>query len=150
MIVLLDSGPLGLVTNPRLSLESVACTRWMWSLLETGTRVLLPEVADYEVRRELLRAGKWRGIERLDVLAGEIEYLALTTATMRKAAELWAEARRKGRSTADAQALDADVILAAQAVLLADAGEDVVIATTNPRHLAQFAAARRLQDITVQ
>ena len=41
-IVLLDSGPLGLVTNPVGSPEAVACNEWLASLLENGTRVLVP------------------------------------------------------------------------------------------------------------
>ena len=148
MTVLLDSGPLGLVTNPRLSPESVACTQWLQSLLREGTRVLVPEIADYEVRRELLPAGKLRGIRRLDRLALDIGHLPLTTAAMRKAAEFRANARRRGQPVADPKALDGDVILAAQAALMADDGEDVVIATTNVGHLARFADARRWQDIS--
>jgi predicted nucleic acid-binding protein len=146
LIVLLDSGPLGLVTNPRLSPESVACTQWLRSLLRDGTRVLVPEIADYEVRRELLRAGRLRGIRRLDQLSADIGYLPLSTAAMRKAAEFWANARRQGQPVADPKALDGDVILAAQAALIADDGEDVVIATTNVGHLARFADARRWQE----
>jgi hypothetical protein len=53
----------------------------------------VPEIADYEVRRELLRANKVRGIARLDLLKNSIGYLPLTTPIMLKAAELWAQAR---------------------------------------------------------
>jgi len=80
-------------------------------------------------------------------VAVAIGYLPLTTTAMRRAAELWAEARRRGRPTADDRALDADVILAGQAAMLANDDPDVVIATTNPRHLDQFVPARRWQDI---
>jgi hypothetical protein len=67
---------------------------------------------------------------------------------MRRAAALWAEARNRGVPTADRAALDADVIVAAQAQLLREAtGNEVVIATDNIRHLGQFAAARGWQDI---
>lgn len=149
MIVLLDSGPLSLVTNPKLSTESIACNEWLESLLLNGIRVLVPEIADYEVRRELLRAGRLRGIRRLDQLAADIGYLPLTTAAMRNAAQFWAEARRRGQPMADPRALDGDVILAAQASLVADHDEDVVIATKNVRHLARFADARNWQDIAV-
>jgi len=58
MIVLLDAGPLGLVTNPHATVESQRCKRWLVDLLNHGVRVLVPEIADYEVRRELLRAGR--------------------------------------------------------------------------------------------
>jgi predicted nucleic acid-binding protein len=93
-LVLLDSGPLGLVTNPRESPESRQCKEWLKTLLAAGLRVMVPEIADYEVRRELLRAGRTKGIRRLDALAEQIGYLPLNTEVIRLAAELWAEARR--------------------------------------------------------
>jgi hypothetical protein len=64
-------------------------------------------------------------------------------AAMRKAAELWAQARRAGTPTAPDLALDGDVILAAQALLLAtQEAEQVVIATTNPGHLNRYTDAQ--------
>jgi len=62
------------------------------SLVSAGVRVIIPEIADYEVRRELLRARKTAGVERLDALAGLLEYQPISTAAMRKAAEFWAAA----------------------------------------------------------
>ena len=109
-----------------------------------GGRVLLPEVADYEVRRELLRAGKVAGLAWLDILGQTLEYLPLTTSAMRRAAELWAEARRRGVPTADPHALDGDVILAAQALTL---GIEVVVATTNVSHLGRFVSAAEWPNI---
>jgi predicted nucleic acid-binding protein len=106
----------------------------------------MPEIADYEVRRELLRASQARGLARLDALAGLLEYLPLTTAAMRQAAIFWAQARQQGRPTADDKALDGDVILAAQAMTLG--AVDVVIATTNVGHLLRFAPAALWPDIT--
>jgi hypothetical protein len=108
--------------------------------------VLVPEIADYEVRRELLRANKVRGIARLDALIGLLEYLPLTTAAMRQAAVFWAQARQQGQPTADDKALDGGVILAAQALTLGLT--DVVIATTNVSHLARFAPAALWPDVT--
>ena len=110
-----------------------------------GSRVIVPEIADYEVRRELLRANKVRGLERLDALAGLLEYLPLSTAAMRQAAIFWAQARQQGRPTADDKALDGDVILAAQAMTLGAA--DIVIATTNVSHLSRFAPTALWPDI---
>lgn len=107
-------------------------------------RIGIPEIADYEVRRELLRAGKVRGIERLDAVLETFEYLPLSTAVMRDAALLWADVRRRGLPTADPKALDADVILAAQARRV-DAAE-VVIATTNVQNLSRLAEARLWQE----
>ncbi len=140
--VFLDSGPLGMATNPRNSPMYLECQLWLYSLPQGGYTAVLPEIADYEVRRELLRASKVAGIIRLDQLKSAIRYIPITTETMLKAAELWAMARRSGRPTADPHALDGDIILAAQAILLANEGNEVIVATTNVGHLSQFVDAR--------
>ena len=147
MVILLDAGPLGLVTNPNTSPEFFACNEWLESMLANGSRVLVPEIADYEVRRELFRADKLRGIERLDALGARTGYLSITTQVMRTAAQFWATARKRGRQAASDASLDADVILAAQAVSIATGEDRVVVATANVRHLAHFIDARRWQDI---
>jgi len=144
-VVLLDSGPLGLVTNPKRSLTSMACAQWLQRLVSAGCRVLIPEIADYEVRRELLRADKKRGLAQLDTLATLIEYLPITTRAMRHAAEFWAQARRQGQQTAGDNTIDSDMILAAQAVTLDTA--NVVIATTNVGHLSRFAPAELWENV---
>jgi predicted nucleic acid-binding protein len=145
--VLLDAGPLGLVTNPNASPEYFACSSWLESLLVRGVRAGVPEIPDYEVRRELLRARKSRGLERLDLLEGRLHYFPITTAVMLQAAEFWARARQQGRPTAANAALDGDVILAAQAVVLSRNGDTAIVATTNVGHLGRFVDARRWQDI---
>jgi len=98
--ILLDAGPLDLVTNPKFSPQSLACAQWLQGLMASGVRVVVPEISDYEVRRELLRAQKGAGIERLDALAGLLHYLPISTAAMRQAALLWARARQQGQPTA--------------------------------------------------
>jgi predicted nucleic acid-binding protein len=143
--IVLDAGPLGLVTNPKHSPQSLACAQWLQALVASGARVILPEISDYEVRRELLRAQKLKGIERLDALAGLLQYLPLSTAAMRQAAILWAKARQQGQPTAGDKALDGDVILAGQAMTLE--APDVLIATTNVGHLSRFASAELWQNI---
>ena len=142
--MLLDAGPLGLVTNPRLSSLSVACTEWLQTLVSRRTRIFIPEIADYEVRRELWRANKVQGIERLDALGNLLEYLPLTTAAMRHAARFWAQARQQGQPTAGDKTIDGDMILAGQAAALET---DLVIATTNVGHLGRFAPADLWQNI---
>ncbi|MEH1887226.1 MULTISPECIES: nuclease [unclassified Nostoc] len=117
-VILLDSGPLGLVTNPKLSDESLACTQWLQLLVSSGSRVIIPEIADYEVRRELLRANKVKGIARLDELSQLLEYLPITTTAMRQAALFWAQARQQGQPTSGDKTIDGDIILVAQAVTL--------------------------------
>lgn len=66
---------------------------------------------------------------------------------MRRAAELWADLRRKGRPTADPAALDGDVILAAQALTTGLSPERVVVATTNPGHLSLMVQAEHWEKI---
>jgi predicted nucleic acid-binding protein len=141
-IVLLDASPLGMISNPSATPANLECYNWMESLVMSDCRVIVPEIADYEVRRELLRAGKTRGLARLDLLKNTLDYLPLTTAVMLKAAELWAQARNQGTPTADAKALDCDVILAAQALT-----ENGIVATENVGHLSLFVEAKDWRDI---
>ena len=108
--------------------------------------MVVPEIADYEVRRELTRARRVAGIARLDALIARVEYLAIETSAMRKAAQFWAEARQRGQPTASDAALDGDVILAAQAATLNRSG--VVVATTNTRHLSRFVPAELWTDMS--
>jgi predicted nucleic acid-binding protein len=119
----------------------------MHSRLTEGERILIPEIADYEVRRELLLQEKRSSLRRLDDLKRRLEYLPITTEAMLQAAIFWSYARRHGRPTADAHALDGDVILAAQATLLARDGDEVLVATTNVGHLARFVDARLWEAI---
>jgi predicted nucleic acid-binding protein len=144
---LLDTGPLGLVTNPKPSPQSLDCAQWLQRMVSQNCRVLVPEIADYELRRELIRANKQRGLARLDALAEMLEYLPLTTATMRQAATLWGQARQQGYPTAGDRAIDGDVILAAQALALGI--NDCMVATTNVGHLSRYCPAALWQDIQV-
>lgn len=131
-----------MVSNPKNTPACQACKDWLNSLEPRGYIATIPEIADYEVRRELLRAGLLKSIQRLEQLKSVLPYLPITTAVMLKAAELWAEARRSGLPTADHKALDGDVTLAAQTILASENGHDVVIATTNVGHLSRFVEAR--------
>jgi predicted nucleic acid-binding protein len=110
--VILDSGPLGRIAHPKANHE---ITKWLQDLLTSGATVVLPEIADYEVRRNLLLEGLTKSVARLDDLKKFLMYVPLTTQIMLRAAELWGQARTRGFPTADPKELDADVILAAQA-----------------------------------
>lgn len=146
-LILLDSGPLGIFSNPGKSQTISECRDWAAGHQQQGNILVVPEVTDYEVRRELLRADKLQGIKRLNLVKATFAYLPITTAVMLKAAEFWAETRKRGKPTADNAALDADVILAAQAAILMEEGSDVIIATSNPRHLTRFVPAAEWQSI---
>jgi predicted nucleic acid-binding protein len=146
-LILLDSGRLGMVTNPKAKGLPLACQQWLKTLLKRGERFAIPEIADYEVRRELLRANLLKSVRRLDHLTQTLEYIPIQTDTMLLAASLWAEVRKRGQPTADPKALDGDVILAAQAQILANETAEVIIATTNVGHLIRFATVLNWQDI---
>ena len=111
--------------------------------------MITPAIVYYELKRELLRANKTFGVARLDtfVSATPGRYLPLSDEALRLAAELWAKARQQGRPTAGVKDLDIDVILAAQALSFGPAPSDVVIATSNAKHLAQFITAQNWSDI---
>lgn len=146
-VILLDSGPLGLITNPLATAENNECGRWMQTHLGKGNQVLVPGIADYELRRELMRANKTAGVKKLDALCSQVGYDPVTTEILRQAASLWAQARNAGHITASDAALDGDVILAAHAVLLGRRGYQPVVATTNVRHLDWFVPSYRWQEI---
>lgn len=146
-LILLDSGPLGMVTNPQAKGLPLACQQWLKRLLARGEQFAIPEIADYEVRRELLRANLLKSVHRLDNLKQTLEYIPIQTETMVLAAKLWAEARQTGQPTADAKALDGDIILSAQARLLTNETTEVIVATTNVGHLSRFITASDWQLI---
>ncbi len=140
--VVLDTSPAGIYCKNPTATEVRAIRAWVANLQVSSAIVVLPEIVDYEIRRKLLHLNLDASLERLNRMATDLEYVKITTATMRKAAELWADARRRGRPTSGPRALDADSILAAQAILLGGPGDSVTIATENVGHLGQFADAR--------
>ena len=94
--VLLDSGPLGLACGRPGSPAPDRCRRWIGDLLARGVEVIVPEIADYEVRRELTRVAAYPSLQRLDQLVapGRLSYAPITTAEWRQATVFWAAARR--------------------------------------------------------
>ena len=145
LAVFLDSTPLSELAHPK---TSGAFRAWLVKFGISSSLVAIPAIADYEVRRELLRLGRAKSIERLDELSRLNEFVPVTQPALLLAAEFWARVRREGRPTAGAEALDADVILAAQAATWArDTGDDIIVATSNARHLARFVPAAHWTEI---
>jgi predicted nucleic acid-binding protein len=154
-VILLDAGPLGLVTHPAGGEDARLCKEWFEDGLGAGSRFCIPAIADYEVRRDLVRAERQKSLLKLDELTHELAYIPLLGETIRTAAELWADSRRKGLPTAPSASLDADCLLAAQARTFLSLnrshrwvrltrderaqGVNVVIATTNVGHLGRYA-----------
>ena len=62
LIVLLNAGPLGTITNPKSSPENEACKNWLASLAYNEVEIVIPEIADYEVRRECFRPARNGGL----------------------------------------------------------------------------------------
>jgi predicted nucleic acid-binding protein len=141
--VVLDTGVLGAVTHPNPSADA---TIWIGQLAVSTTRVIVPEVCDYELRRELLRARKPKSIARLDRVIAQFVYWPITTVAMRRAAQIWAQARQSGRPATSNNRLDGDAILIGQ-VLTED--PTAVVATTNVRHFESFVDARNWSDVSV-
>jgi predicted nucleic acid-binding protein len=147
--LLLDSGPLGLLTHPQRTTDVIDVIEWASKCILSGTRIVVPAIVYYEMKRELLRAKKTFGIGRLDafVNAAPERYLPLSDEALRLAAELWAQARQAGRPTAEPKALDIDVILAAQALSFGPSPSEVVVVTSNHKHLSQFVTAQNWTEI---
>jgi predicted nucleic acid-binding protein len=148
-IISLDSAPLSLVTFPKPAAEADACKQWLIGKLSGGARLVVPEIVDYELRRELLRAGKTAGIGRLDAFlaADPTRLIRIDSAAMRRAADLWADARRAGLPTADEKELDIDAVQAAQLLTAGFDPADLVIATSNVGHLSRFLRAETWDNI---
>lgn len=133
-VILLDTHPLSKVTHPKIDPK---VQQWLKSLRENKTVIRVPEIADYELRRELLREQKQKSIDRLNQF-NQICFIPLTPETMRKAAELWAWVRNQGKPTASNDSLDGDVILAAQAILQLKSFDEVIVVTKNLKHISRF------------
>ena len=137
MRILLDTGVLGVLCHKDRERAVKAEARLSAIPHEAGETIdlLVPELADFELRRKLLHIGSRSSLARLDRLAADLGYLPITTAIMREAARLWAEARSHRSPTAPPQGLDGDVILAAQALSVQG-----TIATANRKHVEALGA----------
>jgi predicted nucleic acid-binding protein len=111
-----------------------------------GAMFVIPAIVDYEIRRSLILAEAWDGVKRLDALyldqAVHVRPLSISDAAMRRAAELWAAARRRGKQTAPDHALDAEVILSAQAMEYCSDADDWQIITENVEHIGRYVGDR--------
>ena len=79
--VLLDAGPLGHAGRRRGSPLGDQCRLWLDGLLARGVDIIVPEITDYEVCRELTRVGASGSLRRLDALVttGNLTYAPITT-----------------------------------------------------------------------
>jgi hypothetical protein len=148
--IILDTGVLSLVADkPGKSPAVIAVQNWLATLLTAGIKIYVPEICDYELRRELVRSQKTSSLVRLNALVSGTEYLLITTPVMHQAAQLWALARNNGTPTSDDTALDGDIILCAQVQSLGIPSTDYIVATTNTKHLKWFVSADEWQNISL-
>lgn len=147
-IIVLDSGPLGDACRRRGSPDVERLRLWLAVTTIGGAIIAIPEIADYEVRRGLILAESPEGIRRLNELREELGfYIPISTGAMRRAAELWADARRGGIATADDKEIDGDIILAAQAMGFTGFNDELTVATYNAKHLSRYVHASHWEDI---
>lgn len=150
-IVLLDSTPLSLLTHPANDKEPLECKALVKRLVLGDIQVAIPEIIDYEHRRELIRIKSQDSLKQLDLLKQALPPVPLKPRVMVKAAELWAWARNTGQQTAHDENIDIDVILAAQAIILAEEEQDyVVVATGNVKHIARYTPALHWKNIKLE
>lgn len=178
-LIFLDTGVLGKLIHPfveqgkaRLAQsevkesirEAIECNEWLEKLISEGNPVAISEIASYEARRDHVRRIRdqksrpeekqkaLKAIQRLDTLITkkEVAYFPVTCEegnVMQEAAELWAFARNNSYV-----AYDADLIIAAQAVVIKSIGIEVIIATTDTEDFNRLLKqhhieARRWRDI---
>ena len=77
--IMLDATPLGLASRRRGIPIVDSCHDWLTAIGSAGARIVVPEIADYEIRRELQRLGHFPGLRRLDHLAHRYLYAQITT-----------------------------------------------------------------------
>lgn len=153
MIVFIDSGVIGLLSNPNDLEEAIACENWLYTMLLRGVSVYSSDLCDYEVRRSLVLACQTKsdlnGISKLDALREIISFLPITYPLLLKACSLWAQARSQGIPTASNSSLDVDIIIFShwQTLREESPGRSTVIATTNVKHLSRFAEAQLWRNI---
>jgi hypothetical protein len=66
--ILLDSAPLGALATPTTAQQIRPIVQWVRDCDAAGHRVIIPEIVDYEIRRELIPAKLADSVAELDRL----------------------------------------------------------------------------------
>jgi hypothetical protein len=86
-LILLDSRPHGLIVRAPSNQQVVRCFTWLRTISATGATVVIPEIAHYEVRRELFRIRAVGSLRRLEYYldpTGGLIHLTFSTDAMIK------------------------------------------------------------------
>jgi len=153
MRLLIDTNVLMKICHPRTYPEVAAWfADWLrCALTNDEAEIVLTCAADYEIRRGYLYAlSKQRDPEtdealgRLDELCEDLGVAPIELATIRRAAQHWADARSGGYATdSDPRSVDWDVIIASQAAEM-----EAVVVTENTKHLLRYGVqAKNWSDI---
>jgi hypothetical protein len=78
-----------------------------------------------------------------------LEFISVSREDAILAAQMWVDAKAKGRPTSDKSNVDIDVIISAQCLILQQEspGQKVVVATKNIRHISRYCEAANWRDI---
>jgi hypothetical protein len=126
------------------------CHTWVKDCIQARNRIVVPAIVYYETLRELERLDAVGQIARFRAFCFAVpdRYLSITDADIDLAAKLWGQIRNAGLPTASPEALDGDVILAAQVLGSGVPMSDIIVATTNVDHLSRFVAADNWTNIS--
>lgn len=152
MIILIDSGILGILSNPNESELNVKCENWLYEKFLRGT-ILTSQVCKYEVKRSLLlnqkRNLQLAGINKLTELENLIDFISITEEDIEIACKLWVKSIIQGIQVAPEKDINFDIMICTQWERLKkeNPGREIIIATDNLRHLTRFAQAQSWQNL---
>lgn len=139
---LIDSGPLGDIIKPHPSADVV---RWVHFVKENKIALRVPEIIDYELRRELILQGlkgnsdSYKSIGNLNKYRRTKRFIPLEpSVTLTDACDIWANLRNNNQGTADIKNIDVDVILVTQALSMKKDFEEIIVITGNLSDIRRF------------
>lgn len=65
-VIILDTAPLSIITNPKLPKITRDAIQWSVDLMAAGHKIIVPAIADFVLRRELTRMSKANSLVTLD------------------------------------------------------------------------------------
>lgn len=161
VLLVLDTGPLGLLTNPNKTEKPEACRHWFENMAQNGARVAVPQTSYEEVCIGIQHAHTVHGIDRLNKFVNEVYDRNLWIATNRvvtmEAERLQESTKTRGKMTGDPNELNPDCKIAAACKLAPQLLDDIpqgtrcVVVTDNIKHYKQIEVeCYKWQDLTVE